>query len=140
MTYVIHNERVKEVKIKVDGLKASVVALQAQVAEAGNLAKGTVPSRRAYWDAYSERKKALASAQEKLREAKAELTRLAGTTGSDPRWTLLREAWHVLSALDEAGVDIGERGHALIDDIEFHVPHAKLHEDITSPVSEEKSR
>lgn len=132
MTYVIHNERVKEVKIKVDGLKASVTAIMAQVAEARDR---TIPRRESLWLAYDERKKALASVQEKLREAKAELVRLSGTTGSDPRWTLLREAWHVLSALDEAGVDIGDRGHALIDDIEFHVPHAKLHEDITTRVA-----
>lgn len=141
---IIHNERVKETKIRVDALKAEVTALMARVAEARDLARGTVPRRQSLWSAYEQSKRALASSQEKLREANSELVRLAGTTGSDPRWTLLREAWHVLSRLDEDGVDIGERGHALIDEIEFHVPHAKLHEDITAADnaidSQEKAR
>jgi hypothetical protein len=122
------DERQKEAKIRVEGLRASVAAAMAQVAEARDRAKGTFPRRDSLYQAYSDRKKALASVQAQLREAKDELVKLSGTQGGDPKWDLIREAWHVLSALDEAGIDIGERGHALIDDIEFHVPHSRLHE------------
>ena len=63
-----------------------------------------------------------------MQQKKLELTKLCGTTGSDPRWDLVRRAYAVLTRLDDAGVDIGEHGAKLLDDIEFHVPQSKLSE------------
>lgn len=121
-------DRVPEVKARVESLKARVRTLQAALGEARALAEGQWPRQPRTWQAYQQAKRDYASALNDLSAAKVELTTLSGVTGSDPRWRLLCEAWYVLSTLDEAGVDIGERGHALIDDIEFHVPHSKLHE------------
>ena len=119
-------KRVGEVKARVEALKTKVEEAQARVAEASALARGSYPRRDSLWRDFERRKREWTAVVTELRKAKAELASLSGTNGSDPKWKLICEAWHVLSALDEAGVDIGERGHALIDDIEFHVPHSKL--------------
>ena len=132
------SQRAKEAKLHVEMLKAKVARLQTQTAEHGAAAKGSFPRRPSLFAAWEASKKELHAAVADLQAAKATLVRLSGTTGSDPKWVLLREAWHVLTALDEAGIDIGERGHALIDEIEFHVPLAKLHEDIVGQVSRDE--
>ncbi len=115
-------------KARVEDLKNQVRQLQGKIAEAGALAKGTWPRRRSLFDEYDRLKKQLPPLVAKLGEAKRELSELSGTDGGDPKWKLAVRAWRVLNELEEAGVEIGEKGRALLDDIEFHVPLAKLHE------------
>ena len=122
------DQRIIDTKARVEALKCTVRDLQSALTDAKALAEGQWPRRPGTWQTYQRLKKEWQRAVNDLSAAKVELTKLSGTTGSDPRWQLLREAWHVLSAIEESGVDIGERGHALLDDIEFHVPHSKLHE------------
>lgn len=116
-----------EQKLLVEALKSKVMRLQAETAERGAAAKGSFPRRSSLFTAWEVKKKEHQAAIEELRAAKAVLVRLSGTDGSDPKWALAREAWHVLNELDERGVDIGERGQALLDEIEFHVPLSMLH-------------
>lgn len=122
-------ERVFEVKTRVEGLKTRVRNLQLSLQQAKETAEGQWPRQAGTWKTYQDTKKDHARAVTELSAAKLELTRLSGTTGHDPRWRLLREAWHVLNDLEEQGVKLSERAEALIDDIEFHVPHSKLHDE-----------
>lgn len=116
-------------KTHVEAMKTRVRELQAALSEAKQLAEGQWPRQPATWRAYQSKKKEWQAALNDLSDAKLELVRLSGTSGGDPRWILIREAWHVLNELDERGVVLGERGEALMDEIEFHVPHSKLHAD-----------
>jgi hypothetical protein len=139
----VGSDRVTEVKARVEALKTRVRTLQAQLPEAKIAAEGAYPRNESRWAYYRRLKKDWLTATNELSVAKVELTKLCGTTGGDPKWDLIREAWHVLVGLDEAGVDIGDRGHALIDEIEFHVPANKLRADMTresSPSESEESK
>ncbi len=59
-----------------------------------------------------------------LRDAKDELRRLSGTHTGDPKWALIARCYRFLNALDESA--LGDEGEALLQEIEFHVPPAKL--------------
>ncbi len=115
-------------KARVEALKRKVAEHQAKVAAAGAAAKGAWPRRRSLFDEYDRLKSLTPKVHAELAQAKLELTELSGTDGGDPKWKLLVRAWRVLNELEEAGIEIGEKGRALLDDIEFHVPHSKLHE------------
>lgn len=118
-----HNQRAIDVKVRVEELKTLVRTLQDQLPQAkadANLGK------RGGWPEYSSLKRRWTTAVNDLGKAKADLVKLSGTTGGDPRWELCQRAWRVLNRLDEAGIDIGDDGHQLLDDIEFHVPASKL--------------
>lgn len=120
------NERIVEVKARIDALKDECLKVQASLP----LARGAAQQLHA--DGWSSRR-AFVAAKDRLRKlqldlraAKLELTKLSGTTGTDPRWALLAKAYHVLQRLEEGGVDLGDDGRALCDDIEFHVPAHRL--------------
>lgn len=121
-------DRVADAKVRVEELRRHVRTLQDELA---NLPKPPAKGfERSMSDAFWEKRKTLRGAWIKacneLGEAKAELAKLSGTNGSDPKWALIAGAWRVLNRLDEAGVDIGEDGRALLDSIAFHVPLSKL--------------
>lgn len=78
------------------------------------------------WRQMAARKEDFNRACSALKDAKIKLVKLSGTTGHDQRWILVTRSYAVLCKLDEAGVDIGEIGRKLIEDIEFHVPLSKL--------------
>lgn len=125
-------EPAQEAKVLVEVLKGKVARLQAEVGEKGALAKGSFPRSRDKFAAWERAKKDWQAAMAELRAAKETLAKLSTSSslnGSDPKWDLIREAWHVLNELEERGVDIGDRAEALIEDIEFHVPAWKLNED-----------
>lgn len=130
MNASIEQTSAQEAKLLVETLRGKVARLQAEVGEKGADARGSFPRRPEKFRAYENAKKDWQAAITELKAAKLKLARLEGSTGGDPKWALLREAWHVLNEIDERGVDIGERGHALLEEIEFHVPAAKLQEDI----------
>jgi hypothetical protein len=116
-------ERVAELKAELDRCKAEVRAAQEALsglrgrAEAGG---------RGGWPEYRAARKRWEDALRARSEAQLALVRVTGTTGSDPRWTLIRDAWRILNRLQDAGVDIGEDGEKLMNDIEFQVPASKL--------------
>ncbi len=120
--------RALEVKTRVEALKERVRTLQGDLPAAKMQAESSYPRRQSSWDAYHAMRKSWSEAVRDLGAAKLELTRLSGTTGTDPRWKLVYEAYHLLSTLDEGGVDIGKRGEDLLEAIEFHCPTAKLNE------------
>ena len=122
-------DRVIETKTRVEAIKVRVRALQVSLADAKALAEGQWPRQAGTWGAYQRKKREWQEAVNELGAAKLELTKLSGTSGGDPRWALLRKAWRVLNELEERGVVLGDRGEALMEDIEFHVPLAKLHEE-----------
>lgn len=122
------NERVLEVKGRVEALKVLVRQLQSELADAKPLTEGQWPRQAGTWQRYQRLKTEWRTAVDRLGAAKLELSKLSGTSGGDPRWALLREAWRVLNELEERGVELGERAEALMNDIEFHVPLSKLHE------------
>lgn len=127
----------QEQKLLVETLKSKVTRLQAEAGEKGAAAKGSFPRSPEKFRQWEKAKTQLKAAQLELGNVKQKLARLCGTTGTDPKWLLLREAWHVLNEIEERGVDIGERAHALLDEIEFHVPAAKLQEDMERATPEE---
>ena len=114
--------RILEVKTKVEDLKARVRDLQADLPSYRQRADR---GERGAADKYREMKRRLAMATDELKLAKTELVALSGNP-SDPKWSLIVEAWRVLEAVAASGVDIGERGQKLLEDIEFHVPPEKL--------------
>ena len=116
------NERLLAVKTKMEALKVRVRELQAELPQYKADAE---MGRRGGWTKYREMKQRWQAAVDQLGQLKLELIALSGT-GSDPKWGLIAEAWRILDALEESGVDIGERGRKLLDDIEFHVPMSKL--------------
>lgn len=120
----VSDQRTLEVKRTVDERKEVVRTIQAQLEE-HNAFYSTSPQ---YWRKKSELKKRFNEAVSHLNVAKNELRALSGTGGGDPKWELIREAYRVLIRLEEAGIDIGERGSALLDSITFHVPASKLEE------------
>jgi hypothetical protein len=71
-------------------------------------------------------KKWLNEAVLNLQKAKADLIKLSGVTGGDPRWDLIRDAWRYLQKLEDRGIDLGQDGAQLLNDIEFHIPASKL--------------
>lgn len=118
------NDRVAEVKARVEALKCKVREQQDALpelrlyADAGN---------RGAWAVYQKARREWQASLKLLSEAKVELVQLSGTGhGGDQKWRLIHRAWALLTRMQEAGTDIGEEGQALIDDIEFHVPVAKL--------------
>ncbi len=121
-------ERVMEVKHRVEALKSTVARLGTAMAVLGKCPTDT--RSQSSWDTWRKErnrtKQELTKASENLRTAKTDLRRLSGTTGSDPKWGLIAEAYFVLEDLEEAGVDIGEKGHKLMDEIEFHVSPSRL--------------
>jgi len=122
------HDRILDVKARIEELKGLVLDVQNQLSDR-NMVDGR-GKRMAFldWNARKQDlKKKHAELLDRLRAEKHELRKLSGT-GEDPKWELIKKAYVILSQLDEQGVDIGERGHALIDDIEFHVPFAKLQE------------
>lgn len=121
------NARVVEVKVRVEELRAKVRTQMEAVADAKIAYESQWPRRHHDRQTWDRAKKALVLLQNQLANAKLELTKLSGTTGHDPKWRLLREAWHILNEFEERGIEIGERAEALLDEIEFHVPHAALH-------------
>jgi len=116
-------DRVAELKAKVDELKAAVRNAQDELTRIRGSAQ---PRGSGYWDRVAAAKKHWNECVRKLQAAKTDLVRVTGTTGSDPRWTLIRDAWRLLQRLEDQGIDLGEDGRKLLDDIEFHVPTAKL--------------
>jgi hypothetical protein len=122
-------DRVAELKARVDDLKAKCREAQDTL----TLIKGTAdPSgRNNYWKRFHAAKKHWNDCVRQLQEAKTDLVRATGTTGSDPRWHLIAEAWRLLQRLEDHGVDLGEDGRKLLDEIEFHIPTSKLTGDST---------
>ena len=122
-------ERVLVVKEEIERLKGQVLELQNRLSNK-NMVDGQ--GRRLAFTEWNRRRQELKQEHsqllEKLRGAKQELRKLSGTTGTDPKWDLVKRAYVVLSDLDEKSVDIGEKGRLLLDEIEFHVPMAKLQE------------
>lgn len=117
-------DRVAELKSRVDQCKADVREAQ----DALTLIKGSAdPSgKNNYWARFHTAKKKWNDCIRKLQEAKTDLVRVTGTTGSDPRWELIRDAWRLLQGLEDSGVNLGEDGRKLLDEIEFHIPTSKL--------------
>lgn len=109
---------VESLKIRVDEMNRAFPQLKAD-AQTG---------MRGGWRALDAHRKEHRQVLAQLRTAKIDLAKLSGTTGTDPKWQLIARGWSVLIGLENAGVDIGERGRALVEDIEFHVPNAKLEE------------
>lgn len=108
---------------RVDKLKARIRDIQAQMPQAK---ADAVTGMRHGWQGLDNLKKRLRQTLDEYAGAKADLIRLCGTTGADPKWELLSKTWVVLSRLEESGVDIGEMGRDIVTDIEFHVPASKL--------------
>jgi hypothetical protein len=116
-------ERIQELKAQVEDLKAAVRDAQSKV----TVAKGqSIPGDKGYWRRVNDAKDVHNKCLKRLADAKADLAKVAGTTGSDPRWALISGAWRLLQRLEDGGVDLGEDGRKLLDDIEFHIPMAKL--------------
>jgi hypothetical protein len=117
-------DRVAELKARVDELKAAVRDAQNEL----TLIKGSAEpdGGKHYWQRLHAAKKSWNDCVRRLQEAKTDLVRVTGTTGSDPRWSLISDAWRLLQRLEDSGVDIGEDGRKLLDEIEFHIPASKL--------------
>lgn len=116
-------DRVAELKLVVDEWKAKVRDAQ----DALTLIKGqSRPGDNDYWSRFHKAKAHWNECVKQLQRAKTDLHRVSGTTGSDPRWGLIRDAWRFLQRLEDAGVDLGADGRKLLDDIEFHIPTSKL--------------
>jgi hypothetical protein len=116
-------DRTAELKAAVDKCKAEVRDAQ----EALEGLKGRAHAgARGGWAEFERAKRRWKNALRALSEAKVALIRVTGTTGSDPRWLLIRDAWRVLNRLQESGIAIGGDGEKLLDEIEFHVPASKL--------------
>ena len=117
------SDAIAEAKLRVENAKSLVRSLQLEMPQ---LKADALQNSRGGWVLYNRKKKEFTGALAELGAAKADLTKLSGTGGGDPRWNLLRKAWLLLNRMQESGVDIGDEGQELIDDIEFHVPAAKL--------------
>ena len=115
-------DRVVELKARVDGLKAEVRAAQ----DALTLIRGQGEPGVRNWGRLHAAKRHWNECIKRLQQAKTDLVRVSGTTGSDPRWVLISGAWRLLQRLEDSGVDLGEDGRKLLDDIEFHIPQSKL--------------
>jgi hypothetical protein len=119
----ISMERVQELKARVEEMKAAVRDAQSSV----TVAKGqSMPGDKGYWKRVNDAKLHWNKCLKQLADAKADLVKVTGTTGSDPRWGLISSAWRLLQRLEDSGVDLGDDGRKLLDDIEFHIPMAKL--------------
>ena len=128
------DERIGEVKRLVEQYKCAVRDTNEEMHQ-HRLKQGVMPVGR--WHELRNRiSNRLRMQQKLLGEAKAELSKLSGTTGGDPKWAMLVTAYRVLHRLDEAGTDIGKDGQKLLDDLEFHVPLAKLAEAIEQGAEE----
>lgn len=122
-------DRMVEVKERVEELKGKVVALQSSLGDKNMVDDRGRRLSAGEWNRQRQLLKVqLANATEELREAKSELRKLSGTTGSNPLWEVVRKAYRVLLRLEEAGVEIGEDGREAMETIEFHVPFSKLEE------------
>lgn len=121
---------------RVDKAKARIRDIQSQLPQAKADAQ---TGMRGGWQAYTNLKKNLVDALAVLAEAKTELVRLCGTTGTDPKWELLAKAWVVLTRLDEGDADIGQLGRDVVADIEFHVSASKLQKAIEDLSGSEQS-
>jgi len=116
-------DRVAELRDEVERRKAAVREAQDELTRVRGQAH---PSGKLYWDNFHAAKRRWADSVQKLQAAKNDLIRVCGTTGSDPRWDLIRDAWRLLQRLEDSGVDLGDDGRKLLDDIEFHVPTSRL--------------
>jgi hypothetical protein len=117
-------DRVAELKAIVDERKHAV--REAQDALTAVRGSSDPNGRTTYWPRFHAAKRHWNDCVRRLQEAKTDLVRVTGTTGSDPRWELIRDAWRLLQRLEDSGVDLGEDGRKLLDEIEFHVPSSKL--------------
>ncbi len=70
-------------------------------------------------------KRTIVRTEGELAQVRADLRRYS-SVGRDPTRALLARAYQILDGLDEQGVDIGERGIELLEDIEAHVPPEML--------------
>ena len=122
------SERVAELKIVLEERRANVAKAQDYLAQlkAHGSPRERVDAPNGYWSRVRAAKRHLSECLERLRAARADIVRVSGTTGSDPRWTLIRDAWRLLQRLEDDGVDLGEDGQKLLDEIEFHVPASRL--------------
>lgn len=116
------------VKNEVERLKLQLLHLQTTLSEKRPRERRNDNHDQAKWAAYHNAKRQVVVVTEQLNKAKAELRELSGDGVKRPQWDMVREAWRILTDLDEAGVDIGERGQALLERIEFHVPTQQLQE------------
>lgn len=122
-------ERVLQVKEEIERLKGQVLEFQNHLSDKNMV---DVTGRRLPFAEWNRRRQDFkvkyAETLELLRTRKQELRKLSGTSGTDPKWELIKRAYVLISNLDESNVDIGDKGRALLDEIEFHVPMSKLEE------------
>ncbi len=119
-------DRVAELKARVDEAKAAVRDAQDKLTAIRGSVDPNGSGKNNYWPRFHAAKKHWNDCVKRLQEAKTDLIRVTGTTGSDPRWALIADAWRLLQRLEDSGVDLGEDGRALLDAIEFHIPTSKL--------------